>query len=51
VTLATQVGAFPLPAASKDAVFLATLPPGAYTIQVRGKTGGGELIVEVYEID
>jgi hypothetical protein len=51
VSLATQVGAFPLPAASKDAVLLATLPPGAYTLQVRGKTGGGELIVEVYEVD
>ncbi len=29
----------------------ATLAPGAYTLQVRGKTGGGEVIVEVYEID
>jgi hypothetical protein len=49
--LATQVGAFPLPAGSKDAVLLATLAPGAYTLQVRGKTGGGEVIIEVYEID
>ncbi|MFM9092652.1 MAG: T9SS C-terminal target domain-containing protein [Verrucomicrobiota bacterium] len=49
--LATQVGAFPLPAGSRDAVLLATLAPGAYTLQVRGKTGGGEVIIEVYEID
>jgi hypothetical protein len=51
VQLAAQVGAFALPAASRDAVLLATLPPGAYTLQVRGKTGGGEVIVEVYEVD
>jgi hypothetical protein len=51
VQLATQVGAFALPAGSRDAVLLATLPAGAYTLQVRGKTGGGELIVEVYEVD
>jgi hypothetical protein len=51
VQLAAQVGAFALPAGSRDAVLLATLPPGAYTMQVRGKTGGGELIIEVYEID
>jgi hypothetical protein len=49
--LAAQVGAFALPAGSRDAVLLATLPPGPYTLQVRGKTGGGELIVEVYEVD
>jgi hypothetical protein len=51
VQLASQVGAFPLPAGSKDAVIIATLPPGAYTLQVMGKTGGGEIIIEVYEID
>ncbi len=49
--LAAQVGAFTLPANSLDSVILATLAPGAYTLQVRGKTGGGEVIVEVYEID
>lgn len=49
--LAAQVGAFALQAGSADAVLLATLPPGAYTLQVRGKTGGGEVIVEVYEVD
>jgi hypothetical protein len=51
VQLAAQVGAFALTAGSRDAVLLATLPPGGYTLQVRGKTGGGEVIVEVYEID
>ncbi len=51
VQLAAQVGAFALTAGSRDAVILATLPPGAYTLPVRGKTGGGEVIVEVYEID
>jgi hypothetical protein len=51
VELGAQVGAFALPAASRDAVLLATLPAGAYTLQVRGKTGGGEVIIEVYEID
>jgi hypothetical protein len=49
--LAAQVGAFSLAAGSRDSVLLATLPPGAYTLQVRGKTGGGEMIVEVYEVD
>jgi hypothetical protein len=49
--LAAQVGAFALTAGSRDSVLLATLPPGAYTLQVRGKTGGGEVIVEVYEVD
>ncbi|MBL9202306.1 MAG: hypothetical protein JNL39_17485 [Opitutaceae bacterium] len=49
--LAIQVGAFALTAGSRDAVLLATLPPGPYTLQVRGKTGGGEVIVEVYEVD
>jgi hypothetical protein len=51
VQLAAQVGAFALTAGSRDAVILATLPPGGYTLQVRGKTGGGEVIVEVYEVD
>ena len=45
----TQVGAFGLPAASKDAVLLITLPPGAYTAQASG-TGAGLALVEVYEV-
>lgn len=45
----SQVGAFGLPSASKDAVLLLTLPPGAYTAQVAG-TGSGLALVEVYEV-
>ncbi len=47
---ATQVGAFGLGAASKDAVLLVSLPPGAYTAQVSGVGGGGIALVEVYEV-
>jgi hypothetical protein len=50
-TLGAQVGAFPLAVGSADAVLVATLNPGAYTVQVRGKTGGGDIIVEVYEVE
>ena len=47
----TQVGAFPLPAASRDAALLATLQPGGYTVQARGATGTtGMAIVEIYEV-
>jgi hypothetical protein len=45
----SQVGAFGLPTASKDAVLLLTLAPGAYTAQVAG-TGAGLALVEVYEV-
>lgn len=45
------VGAFPLPAGSRDAAMTVTLSPGAYSVQVSGATNGtGEAIVEVYEI-
>ncbi len=49
-TLAAQqaVGAFGLPANSKDAVLVSTLQPGSYTVQVTGGTTG-VAIVEVYE--
>jgi autotransporter-associated beta strand protein len=47
----TRTGAFALPAASKDAVLLVTLGPGAYTAQVSGVGGtAGLVIVEVYEV-
>ncbi len=46
-----RVGAGALPAGSKDAVILVTLPPGAYTAQVKGKGAAGAVIVEVYEVD
>jgi hypothetical protein len=45
------VGAFALPAGSRDAALLITLPPGSYSVQVRGADGGtGEALVEVYEV-
>ena len=47
----TQVGAFALPAASRDAALLATLQPGAYSVQARGVGGTtGVAIVEIYEV-
>jgi hypothetical protein len=45
------VGAFPLPAGSKDAVLYLTLAPGAYTAQVTGVGAGtGVDLVEIYQI-
>jgi hypothetical protein len=51
-TVMASVGAFPLSsAATKDAVLLVTLPPGAYSARVSDTTGGaGIAIVEVYEV-
>lgn len=48
----SAVGAFALAdPASRDAVLVATLPPGAYSARVSGKNGtGGTAIVEVYEV-
>jgi hypothetical protein len=43
------VGAFPLPFASRDAALLASLNPGAYTVQVGG--GTGEVLLEIYYLD
>lgn len=48
---AQAVGAFSLPSASRDAVVLVTLQPGAYTAQmsgVNGTTGIG--LLEVYQV-
>jgi len=47
---ARLVGAFGLPAGSKDAVLLLTLPPGAYTAQMSDASGGGVGLVEVYQL-
>lgn len=48
---ATRAGAFALPAGSRDAALLVTLPPGSYTAQVSGADGGsGVALVEVYEV-
>lgn len=51
-TVGTAVGAFAVTdAASKDAILLATLKPGNYTVQASGVNGtGGMAIVEVYEV-
>lgn len=47
----TAVGAFALPAGSKDAALLATLQPGNYSAQVGVASGnGGAALVEVYEV-
>ncbi len=48
----SSVGAFALAdPASRDAVLVMTLPPGAYSARVAGKNGaGGTAIVEVYEV-
>lgn len=46
-----QVGAFTLPANSRDAVLLVTLEPGAYTAQVSGVGNTtGVALVEIYEV-
>ncbi len=53
----SQVGAFPLPADSKDAVVVTTLPPGAYTAQISGHPppgadapGTGVALLEIYDL-
>ncbi|MBL9210012.1 MAG: DUF1800 family protein, partial [Opitutaceae bacterium] len=47
-----QVGAFSLPAGSKDAVIVTTLQPGAYTAQISGSgpANTGVAILEVYDL-
>lgn len=44
------VGAFALPAGSRDAALLVTLNPGNYTAQASAVATGGQAIVEVYEV-
>jgi uncharacterized protein YfaP (DUF2135 family) len=49
-TTFSEVGAFPLPAASRDAALLVSLQPGNYTVQVAGAGGAtGVALVEIYE--
>ncbi len=44
-------GAFALNANSQDAALLITLPPGAYTVEVRGKSNAvGVALLEIYEV-
>ena len=48
--LFAQVGAFPLSIASGDDAMLATLPPGAYTVQVAGSnSSSGLALTELYD--
>jgi hypothetical protein len=48
---AGAVGAFPLPAGSADCAVVATLPAGAYTLQISGVNGStGIALAEVYEV-
>lgn len=50
-SVAAQVGAFALPANSKDAGFVVTLPDGNYTVHVTGVSStSGVALVEVYEV-
>jgi hypothetical protein len=47
----TQVGAFALDATSTDTALVATLPPGAYTVQINGANNTtGVVLAEVYEV-
>jgi len=46
-----EAGAFALPDDSRDSALTATLPPGAYTVEVAGVNGAaGRVLVEVYEL-
>ncbi len=46
----TSVGAFPLPTDSADAAIAPTLAPGAYTLHVRDRDGGGgTVLAEIYD--
>ena len=50
-SVAARVGAFTLPAGSKDAALLVSLAPGSYSVQVRGSAGsGGVVLVELYDV-
>jgi hypothetical protein len=47
----TRVGAFAIAnRTSADAMLLVTLMPGSYSAEVRGTNGGGQALVEVYEV-
>jgi hypothetical protein len=48
----TAVGAFALPAGSKDSALLVSLEPGAYTVTISGAYGMmGNSLVELYDLD
>lgn len=47
----TAVGAFTLANGSEDAAMVVTLPPGAYTVEITGKSGHeGIALLEIYEL-
>ena len=47
-----EVGAFGLPAGSKDAALVTSLAPGTYTVHLSGAPGeAGEGLIEVYALD
>jgi hypothetical protein len=47
----TAVGAFALPAGSRDAAVELTLAPGGYTVHVSPASGvAGEVLIEIYEV-
>ena len=51
VNASRSAGAFALAANSQDAAMLVTLPPGAYTVEVKGKADGeGVALLEIYEV-
>jgi hypothetical protein len=51
VSASKSVGAFTLSANSEDAAMLITLPPGAYTVEVKGKADTeGIALLEIYEV-
>ena len=50
-SVVARVGAFTLPAGSKDSALLVSLAPGSYSVQVRGPAGvGGVVLVELYDV-
>ena len=48
--VAAQVGAFPLPAGSRDSALLLTLQPGVYSVQVTSVSNAtGVALIEIYD--
>jgi hypothetical protein len=51
IAASTTAGAFTLASNSEDAAMLITLPPGAYTVEVKGKGNSeGVALLEIYEV-
>jgi hypothetical protein len=50
-TATRRIGAFDLAAGGEDAALLITLPPGAYTVEVKGKAAAeGVALLEIYDV-